>query len=106
MLELIHTLITSLLLSAAVGCGTEVPAAGEDEPGDQETGTEVGSLASYLVAPRGHAPTHNEPGDDDLPDALGAHDSFCEPTVWLDQPAASVYAPAPALGFPTAGRSP
>jgi len=106
MLELLHAVITSLLLSAAVGCGANTSVASDEEPGDQETGADVGSMPSYLAAPRGQAPSGAEQGDDLQPAALAPHVSFCEPTVWVQQPIASLQSPAQAVRFQTAGRSP
>ena len=106
MLELIHAVITSLLLSAAMGCGADPSVAGDEEPRDQETGADVGTMPSYLSAPRSYTPKNDDAGDDHQPASLAIQVSFCEPTVWVDQPVASIQAPAQAVYFPTAGRSP
>ena len=52
MLELIHAVITSLLLSATVGGGVDHPKNADEEPANSESGVEVGKLPSHLVSPR------------------------------------------------------
>lgn len=105
MLELLHAVITSLLLSAAMGCGADQSATGDDEPANSETGIELGKLVTQLAQPRDSKPQPRD--DNDQPPALtSVQMSFCEPSVWVG----ASFVPADnsplAVGFPTAGRSP
>jgi len=105
MLELIHAVITSLLLSAAMGGGVDKSAGADGEPADSETGIDVGTMPSYLALPRGL--TKAEQADNtDQPAALAEHIGFCEPTVWVERPLATVSNLLLAVPSPTAGRSP
>jgi hypothetical protein len=104
MLELIHAVITSLLLSATVGGGVDKQAQADEEPASSETGIDVGKLPSHLVSPR--SLTKAEQGDDDQPDALDVQVSFCEPTPWAECTTPVLQAPPQALLHATAGRSP
>lgn len=104
MLELIHAVITSLLLSATVGGGVDNSGTADEEPANSETGIEVGKLPAHLVAPR--SLTRAERGDDDQPDALDLPVSFCEPTARVVITVPASKAPPQAIGHATAGRSP
>jgi len=105
MLELFHTVLTSLLLSAGIGCGVGQAVAVEDEPTDPDSGIDVGSLPSHLASPRGQAQTSDDKGDDQ-PAALPTHTLLAEPACWVG---VSIQ-PAPCfpveVAFSTAGRSP
>ncbi len=105
MLELLHAVITSLLLSAAAGCGMEPAACTDEEPANSETGIDVGKLPSHLLAPRGLSSSEQDQ-DDHQPTALAEPAAFCEPAIRMDRtitPSASL---PPAVSFATAGRSP
>lgn len=104
MLELLHAVITSLLLSAATGGGVDASVTTDDEPANSETGVDVGKMPAHLVSPRGL--TQSEQGDDHQPTSLAEHASFCEPTVWIEKPFASIQQLPQAAAFQTAGRSP
>lgn len=104
MLELLHAVITSLLLSAAMGGGVDQSATADDEPTNSETGVDVGKMPSYLVSPR--SLTKADQSDDHQPASLAEHASFCEPTVWGDCSSATVQTPPQAVCLLTAGRSP
>ena len=104
MIEFIHAVITSLLLSAAMGGGVD-KSAPEQEPDSPETGVDVGKMPSYLVSPRGLTSAEQHE-DDHQPVSLDEHASFCEPAVWVEQPFLLTQGPAPAALFSTAGRSP
>ena len=105
MLELLHAVITSLLLSAAMGAGVDQSAEAGEDPANSETGIDVGKMPSYLAAPRSQ--TKSDQNDDHhQPASLGEHVAFCEPTVWGQRPLASLQnLPLAALSS-TAGRSP
>ena len=104
MLELIHAVITSLLLSAAMGGGVD-KSAPEQEPDSPETGVDVGKMPSHLVSPRGLTSAEQQ-DDDRQPAAPAEHASFCEPAVWVEKPLLLTQGPAQAVPFLTAGRSP
>ena len=104
MLELLHAVITSLLLSAAMGCGADKVAATDEEPANSETGVDVGKMPSHLVSPRGHVKA--DQNDDDQPASAGMQVTFCEPSVWAGPAIASAENLPLAVVFPTAGRSP
>ena len=105
MLELIHAVITSLLLSAAMGGGVDKSAQTDDEPNNSETGVDVGTMPSHLVSPRGL--THAEQQDDNhQPASLTEQVAFCEPAVWVQRPLATIQNLPQAVPFCTAGRSP
>ncbi|MFK7790512.1 MAG: hypothetical protein AB8C95_13595 [Phycisphaeraceae bacterium] len=106
MLELFHAVITSLLLSAAMGGSVDKSAEAEDEPANSETGVDVGMMPSYLVSPRGLTKAEQDEDDDYQPTALPGHAVFCEPAVLADQPFDSVNRLPLAAAFSTAGRSP
>ena len=104
MLELIHAVITSLLLSATVGGGVDQQAANDEEPASSETGVDVGKLPSHLVSPR--SLTKAEQGDDDLPDALDVQVSFCEPNLRAPSTTFVSQVPPQAITHAMSGRSP
>lgn len=104
MLELIHAVITSLLLSTAMGGGVDKPVP-EQEPDSPETGVDVGKMPSHLVSPRGLTSAEQQ-DDNHQPAALDRQASFCEPAVWIEKPLLLTQGPAQAVPFPTAGRSP
>ena len=105
MLELIHAVITSLLLSAAMGGGVDPSAATDEEPANPETGVDVGKMPSHLVSPRGLTKAEQQDAPTQ-PACLNQQVSFCEPTVWVQGPLVCASAPAQAVYFQTAGRSP
>ena len=105
MLELLHAVITSLLLSAAMGGGVDKSAQADEEPVNSETGIDVGKMPSYLAAPRSLTKS-DQYDDDDQPAALADHVAFCEPTVWVQRPLASLQNLPLAVPSSTAGRSP
>lgn len=105
MFELLHAVLTSLLLSAGMGFGVDQTVAGETEPGDSENGVDIGSMPSYLASLRGPA-TNDDAGDDDLPASLAIQNFFTEPTVWGTYSDTSLKAVYPAVAFATSGRSP
>ena len=104
MLELLHAVITSLLLSAAMGGGVDQVADADEEPANSETGVDVGKMPSHLVSPRGVSKA--EPSDDHRPASLRPQITFCEPAVWVERPIASIQVFPQAVRFQTAGRSP
>ena len=105
MLELLHAVITSLLLSAAMGGGVDKSAQADEEPTNSETDIDVGTMPSYLASPRGL--TKAEQADnEDQPAAMADHVAFCEPTVWVQRPLASINNLPLAVRSSTAGRSP
>jgi hypothetical protein len=106
MLELVHAVIASLLLSAGLGVGVDAQAEAEGEPTNSETGVDVGTMPSHLAL-RGHTPGADDDfGDDDLPKALSTHHSFTEPTVCVALVILPLHDLPQAVAFPTAGRSP
>ena len=105
MLELIHAVFTSLLLSAAVGGGVDKTAQADEEPANSETGVDVGTMPSHLVSPRGLSSAEQQ-DDDHQPASLAVQVSFCEPSVWVQRPLASLENFPQAAPFSTAGRSP
>lgn len=108
MLELLHAVITSLLLSAAAGVGADnVTQAGDEEPANSETGVEVGKLPTQLVVPRGsRSQTSQDQHDDHQPTALLEQVAFCEPSICIDTHVATATLLPQAVAFHTAGRSP
>ena len=104
MLELFHAVLTSLLLSAAVGCGADPVAATDDEPANKETGVDVGKMPSHLLSPRGNLKCQQD--DDQQPASLPLHVAFCEPAVWVGRPIQQAQSLPLPVDFPTAGRSP
>lgn len=107
MLELLHAVITSLLLSTAAGVGADTVATGEEEPANSETGVEVGKMPAQLAVPRDtRTQTKAEQDDDHQPTALAPQVAFCEPTVCLDSTIASATHLPLAVSLTTAGRSP
>lgn len=105
MLELLHAVITSLLLSAAMGGSVDKSAEAGDEPANSETGVDVGKMPSHLISPRG-LPQVEQADDDDQPAAILNHVAFCEPNVWDGRPLASIDNLPLAVRSSTAGRSP
>lgn len=107
MLELLHAVITSLLLSAAAGVGADNVTTGDEEPANSETGVEVGELPTQLVVPRDtRTQTKAEQDDDHQPAALADQVAFCEPSVCVDTHIATAIHLPQAVVFHTAGRSP
>lgn len=108
MLELLHAVITSLLLSAAAGVGADnVTATGDEEPANSETGVEVGKLPTQLVVPRDtRTQKSQDQHDDQQPTALLDRVAFCEPSICVDTHLASATQLPQAVVFHTAGRSP
>ena len=106
MIELIHALITSLLLSTAAGFGVDASTSTDDEPTNSETGIEVGKLPSRLVSPRSQAPTKSDAGDEYQPTALAEQVAFCEPSVDREISLGRTACHPLAVAFATAGRSP
>jgi hypothetical protein len=104
MLELLHAVITSLLLSAAMGGGVDKVAEAEEDPASPETGVDVGKMPSYLVSPRGVA--SDDRADDHQPASLQEQIAFCEPAVWVEKPIDLIQSLPRAVAFHTAGRSP
>lgn len=106
MLELLHAVITSLLLSTAAGVGADnVTTTGDEEPANSETGVEVGKLPAQLTVPRG-TKTQSDLDDDHQPTALAQQVAFCEPMVSIDSTIASATHLPLAVSLTTAGRSP
>ena len=107
MLELLHAVITSLLLSAAAGVGADAATTSDEEPANSETGVEVGKLPTQLVVPRdSRTQTKAEQDDEYQPAALAEHVAFCEPCVCVDTQIAIAIQLPEAVAFHTAGRSP
>jgi len=104
MLELLHAVIASLLLSTAMGGGVDRGANADEEPGNSETGVEVGKMPAHLLSPRGL--TGEDQGDDHQPTALAEHCAFCEPAVVSEQPIVSLQCTDPSVCFRASGRSP
>lgn len=104
MLELLHAVITSLLLSTAMGGGVDKVAEADEEPVNSETGVELGKMPSHLVSPRGVSGA--ERSDEHQPASLQQQIAFCEPAVWIEAPIASIQILPQAVAFQTAGRSP
>lgn len=107
MLELLHAVITSLLLSIAAGFGADTVATSDEEPANSETGVEVGKLPAQLAVPRvTKTQTKSDQDDDHQPTALAQQAAFCEPTVCIDNTIASATHLPLAVSLTTAGRSP
>lgn len=105
MLELIHAVITSLLLSAAMGGSVDKSAEAGDEPANSETGVDIGKMPSHLIPSRG-LPQVEQADDEDQPVAVLNHAAFCEPIIWGGRPLTSVDSlPLVACSL-AAGRSP
>ena len=104
MLELIHAVIASLLLSTVAGGGVDQTAQTDEEPGSSETGIDVGKMPSHLVSPRGLA--NDDQSDDHQPTAMNEQVSFCEPAVWAPLQLTTIQNLPQAVPFQTAGRSP
>ena len=104
MLELLHAVITSLLLSTAVGGNVDQATQADEEPANSETGVNVGKMPAHLTAPRGMA--GNDQQDDHQPATPPEPVAFCEPSVWVDQPLDSIHGLPQAVPFRTSGRSP
>ena len=106
MLELLHAVLTSFLLSAGMGCSADQPVAGKDEPVDSEKGVDIGSMPSYLALPRGQSKAGTDLSDDDQPPSLPIQTFYCEPTVWVGTSFAALPALHIEVAFSTPGRSP
>ena len=103
MLELLHAVLTSLLLSAGVGIPADL-ASSEDEPAHPESGVDVGKLPAHLASLRGMAKVGLQ-GDDDLPAAI-QDVVLCQPMAWIDGALPHATLSTQVVVFPTAGRSP
>ena len=106
MFEMLHAVLTSLLLSAGLGCGAGLTSADDSEPVDSENGVDVGSMPSYLTAPRGPSTTPAEPSDDDQSVSLSVQTCYTEPAVWTDLSLVALQPPPLEVAFSTSGRSP
>lgn len=106
MFELIHAVITSLLLSAAMGGGVDKSAESNEEPANSREGIDVGTMPAYLVSPRGLTKAEQDEDDDHQPTASLNHASFCEPEVCVGPVIVSSGSPPREVAFSTAGRSP
>lgn len=107
MLELLHAVITSLLLSTAAGVGADTVAPGDEEPVNSETGVEVGEMPAQLAVPRAaKTQTNADQDDDQQPSAIAQPFVFCEPMVCIDSTIASATHLPLAAPLATAGRSP
>lgn len=107
MIELIHALITSLLLSTAAGFGVASSSStDEEDPASSETGTEVGQLPQQLAVPRTPNVLKQTQQDDHQPTALVTQVAFCEPAVCVETPLARAERLPLVLSFTSAGRSP
>ena len=104
MLELLHAVIASLLLSTAAGGSMDTAATTDEEPSNSETGVDVGKMPAHLVAPRGLS--DDDQYQDQQPAALAEPFAFCEPSVWVEKPLASINCLLQAVPFRTSGRSP
>ena len=104
MLELLHAVITSLLLSTAMGGGVDTSATTDEEPANSETGVDVGKMPSHLVSQRTNNSDTQQ--DDHQPSALSEQVSFCEPAVWAPRPIASIQSLPQGVCPRFSGRSP
>lgn len=110
MLELIHTVFTTLLMSAALGGGVDQQAPADEEPVSPGTGVDVGQMPRHMIAPRASQKpspkTDTDPTDDAPPAALEDHAALTQPVAsrrpFVIQPDSI----ACTASFPTAGRSP
>lgn len=106
MFELIHALITSLLLSTAAGFGVDTASSTDDEPANSETGIEVGQLPKQLAVPRDTSSNKRADQDDHQPTALLEQVAFCEPAVFSECSLGLATRLHLTVCFTTAGRSP
>ena len=106
MLELLHAVITSLLLSTAMGGGVDQAGQTDEEPANSETGVDVGKLPSHLASPRNTSTNKSDQSEEHHPASLPEQVSFCEPTVVAELCIESVLQLPDAVSFLTAGRSP